>query len=176
MKKTALAFALCLLPGLAQAADMTAPVKAIMDQVVANWAENAGEGQFQDYFDAADLAANYSRAFVAAYRQAEKFPAYEEGASPFDYDVITDSQDGCPIAELKIAPGAEKDGVTDVGVTWKFWTCSDDESQKDDVSEVHFSVIVEDGKPVISDIIRKREDDSRSLLWEMTDIPKSRQG
>ena len=66
----------------------------------------------------------YSKAFIADFRANEKFPAYNDGSTnPFDYDVLTSSQDGCPITGLKTAANPEKDGVTDVKVTFHLRAC-----------------------------------------------------
>ncbi len=155
------------------AADATDPVKDIMDVATSMWSDNPPEDL--DYFDKTHLERDFSKAFVAAYEEASKFPAFEEGTTPFDYDVITDSQDGCPLEDLAIRSNGEKDGVTDVVASFKLWTCAEDPSYKDDVTEVHFDVIVEDGKTVINDIHRKRDGQSDSLLAEMGDIAKPQQ-
>jgi len=165
MKRFALTLILATLASPALADDATTPVKAIMDVAVATWSESQPDGI--DYFDDAHISA-YSKDFVAAYKEAAKHPAFdEEGSGPFDYDVITDSQDGCSIKDLKIEPSDEAAGVTDVKVTYKFWTCSEEADQKDSVNEVHFNVVLENGKPVIADILRKRDDGNGSLMDEM---------
>ena len=62
--------------------------------------------------------------------------------------------------------------MSDVKVTFKQWACIDDAEMKDSVSEVHFDVIEEDGKPVIKDIHRVVENESDSLVEEMQSIAK----
>lgn len=147
------------------------PVKSIMDLATALWSDNPPEDQ--DYFDK-DHIVLFSKEFVAAYHEAEKYPVYDEGGTPFGYDVITNSQDGCPLKDMTIAPGTETAGTKDVKVTFKLMSCYDD-TGKDAVSEVHFKVITEDGKPVISDIDRIVDGKSASLMAEMKDIVKSAQ-
>ena len=97
---------------------------------------------------------------MAAYRAAEKFPLFEESTDPFGYDVVTNSQDGCALKDVTITPGAGTAGATDVKVTFKLMTCYTDDPARDDVSEVHFKVVTEDGKPM-------------SLMAEMQDIVKA---
>ncbi|MCV3765305.1 hypothetical protein [Rhizobium sp. TRM95796] len=159
---------------LAQAA--ADPVKNVMTLAEGLWSDDP-KVEGQDYFDKDRLDALYSKRFAEAYRAAAKFPIYDDASGPFGYDVITNGQDGCPLKDVSITPGAEANGVTDVTVTFKLWTCVDDGSvDKDSVNEVHFSVITEDGKPVIDDI-RRKDDEGKldSLMTEMQDIVKSGQ-
>lgn len=156
-------------PALAAPVD---PVKTMMDLATALWSESPPAGQ--DYFDKEHIGL-FSKQFIAAYREAEKYPVYEEGGGPFGYDVITNSQDGCPLKDLTITPGAETAGVTDVKVTFKLMTCYADDPGKDALSEVHFKVATENGKPVIADIDRIIEGKPVSLLAEMKDIVKAAQ-
>lgn len=159
---------------LAQAA--ADPVKNVMTLAEGLWSDDP-KVEGQDYFDKDRLDALYSKRFAEAYRAAAKFPIYDDASGPFGYDVITNGQDGCPLKDVSITPGAEANGVTDVTVTFKLWTCVDDGSvDKDSVNEVHFSVITEDSKPVIDDI-RRKDDEGKldSLMTEMQDIVKSGQ-
>lgn len=146
------------------------PVKVVMDLASQLWSDNPPEGK--DYFDK-DHIGLFSKDFVAAYREAEKYPIYDEGGGPFGYDVITNSQDGCPLKDIAIVPGAEAAGKTEVKVTFKLMSCYNDDPAKDAVSEVRFDVVTEDGKPVISDVHRVTEGKVDSLLTEMKDIAKT---
>ena len=172
MKISSLALILALattLPAAAQAVDD--PVKAVMDTASALWSESDSDTPPVDYFDEKNLSTLYSKSFAEAYREAAKYPVYDEGSGPFGYDVITNGQDGCPLKDIAIEKGAEKDGMTDVKVTFKLWTCvEDDPKMKEEVSEVHFDVINEDGKPVINDIHRMVDGKQDSLVAEMKDI------
>ncbi len=143
------AFAL-VLPLQAMAADVLAPVKVVMDLTVANWA--AGSQGDKDLFSQELLGSNYSRDFAEKYRAASKFPAFEGSDSPFDYDVIVNGQDGCPLQEISMVPAAPKDGVTDVDVKFKNTTCFGPEPEYQQFRELHFSVITEAGREVVDDI------------------------
>jgi hypothetical protein len=151
------------------------PVRSIMDVATALWSDRGADGQ--DYFDEARLKALYTKAFVAAYREAAKYPLYEEAGGPFGYDVVANSQEGCPLKDIAITNAGEKAGVTDIKVTFKLYTCyTDDPSYKDKVSEVHFDVVTEDGKPLIADFHRIADDGKPdSLMKEMQDIAKNGQ-
>lgn len=169
----ALAAALFLLVGSpAFAADPQTPVKSIMDLAIALWSDDP-KADGQDYFDKPRLDTLYSRTFADAYREAAKHPLYDEASGPFGYDVITNGQDGCPLKEVNITDQGEKAGVTDIKVTFKLMTCYEDDPGKDAVSEVHFDVITENDKPVISDIHRITDGKADSLLKEMQDIAKN---
>lgn len=150
------------------AADPIAPVKEIMDITVSNW---AGADEWKYIFDDDVLTKNFSKAFVEKYREASRKPAYEaedgEPGDPFGYDVITYSQDGCPLENLEIKTGTEKDGTTDIGVTFKLWTCLDDSAVKNQVNELHFDVVNEGGKQVIADIHHVSEGERDSVMAEM---------
>ncbi|MDB5522851.1 MAG: hypothetical protein JWM58_614 [Rhizobium sp.] len=154
------------------AADAQQPVKAIMDLAVGLWSDDP-KVEGQDYFDKTRLGTVYAKAFADAYREAAKHPLYDEGSGPFGYDVITNGQDGCPLKEVMIANQGEKAGITDIKVTFKLMTCYDDDPGKDATSEVHFDVVIENGRPVISDIHRVTEGKADSLLKEMQDIARN---
>jgi hypothetical protein len=158
----------------ALAADATDPVNEVMKVTIDNW--NSADSDWKSFFDAEPLARLFSKKFQLAYADAAKHPAYETEnnapGDPFGYDVVTSSQDGCPLKDVKTvsAPGAN--GITDVTVTFKAWTCVDEAEVKDGVNEVHFDVIQEGGKPVIDDIHRVTDGERDSLVEEMQSIAK----
>ena len=172
MMKTA-AFALFLLAaGAVQAGSLEEPVRRVMELAEARL---AAEGPTGDYFEEGRLARDFSASFVAAYKAASKFPAYDGGSSnPFGYDVIANGQDGCPLEDVSIKSQAVDEGPAVVRVTFKLWRCvpADDPSY-DSVSEVRFDVVEENGRPVIADIHRIRDGKWDSLVAEMGDIVKA---
>ena len=172
MKKIGLVALAVLMPLSAYAASATDPVNRIIDIAKARW--DSTENNAGDYFDKLDR--DFSAAFAKTYKAATKYPAYDGGDSPFDYDVITSSQDGCPLKDIKIEGEAEKDGVTIVDVSFKLWTCVQDEASKKKVEELKFDVITENGKTVIDDIHTKGDDGKwGSLVSSMKEIIKSGQ-
>ncbi len=166
MKRFMLVVLACAAFSTAQAADPSAPVNEIMQEAVKGWAEEAQAGE--DYFSPARLGRIYSEDFAKAYREAAKFPAYEEGGSPFDYDVIVSGQDSCSIKDLSVTPGAPADGKSDVTVTFDNTHCFGERPADWKPSELHFIVIEEGGKPVIDDIVRAG--DAGSLKSELQAI------
>ncbi|WP_275782847.1 hypothetical protein [Pararhizobium gei] len=149
-----------------QAADAVAPVREIMQAAVNGWSEDPQPGE--DYFSEARLTRLYSNDFATAYRAAAKFPAYEEGDSPFDYDVIVSGQDSCSLKDLAITPGAAINGRSDVTVTFDNTHCFGERAADWKPSELHFIVVEQAGTAVIDDIVRSG--DAGSLKSEMQAI------
>ena len=172
MIRTTLVILATLAPLAASAASIEDPVRSVMDIAVAR---SQPDSPGTDYFEKAYLDADYSKAFRQVYRTAAQYPAYDGGTSPFDYDPITNSQDGCPIKDLKIAKGAEKKGVTIVNVSFRLWDCAESAEEKARLSKLRFDVISEDGKPVINDIHRSSEGKWNSLVREMKETIKAQQ-
>jgi hypothetical protein len=166
-----LAFALVMAATPALAADAVAPVKAVMDLTLANWASETGDGG-GDYFDDTHIKV-FSKSFRTLYGKVEKHMAEvgdADSAGVFDYDPIQGGQDGCPITDLKIGqPTAGKGGVTEVAVTFKPYSCFDGET-KESVAHLTFKVVDEGGKAVIDDVVRKEFFGSApSLVQELQD-------
>lgn len=160
---------------MAFAADATMPVKAIMDATVSNWA--GGDSDWQDIFDESKLKDIYSKDFGAKYQAAAQFPAADEdGISPFDYDVIVNAQDACPLEEVKIAAQPPKNNVTEVLATFKKSTCMGSDADYQKTTTVRFEVIEEGGKPVVDDIITNDDNGNPSSLKSvMQDLVKQQQ-
>lgn len=152
----------------AHAADPLPPVKEIMDEAVNGWSENPSDGK--DYFDDERLGRIYSADFAATYKTASKFPAYDEGESPLDYDVIVGGQDSCTLNDVEIEPQGEKDGVADVRVTFDNTHCFGERDADWKPTELHFLVKEEKGHAVIDDIVRTGE--LGSLKQELGAIAK----
>jgi hypothetical protein len=165
MKRLGLFTLVLLMPLTAFAASLEEPVNRIMDIAKARWETN--EGTTTGYFD--NLDRDFSKNFAATYRENTKYPAYDEGDTPFDYDVITSSQDGCPLKELTVSPAGDSNGVSVVDVSFKLWTCAPDAESQAKVNELKFDVVTEGGKPVISDVHRLNEGKWDSLVAEMLD-------
>ena len=160
----------------AWAADATEPVKEIMAAVTANW-QAAGTDtdtppEYTDYFNKDLLGRLYSKDFVAKYGEAAKYPAYDDGDSPFGYDVIAMGQDGCPLKDLAIVAGAAKDGKVPVTATFDNTHCFEGLPEDMKPARVTFETVEEDGKVVIDDIVRHYEEGDQSLKEEMAEIVK----
>lgn len=152
--------------------DPVAPVKEVMDVTVANWSDNVEE--WKGIFEGDRLNRLYTSELVGLYKQASEKAAKlfesNEPVDPFDYDVVTNSQDGCPLQDLKIALAGEKDGVSDVVATFRLWSCEDNEDTKNLVTEVHFDVVQEGGKAVIRDIHHIQDGERDSVIDELKGV------
>ncbi|WP_160011981.1 hypothetical protein [Rhizobium sp. 18055] len=153
MKTISLAFALLLgLGAPVFAADATAPVREIMDATTKNW--SGADNDWVDIFEESRLVRVYSKDFVEKYRAAVQNPAADEdGISPFDYDVIVNGQDACPLEDMTYTPKPGANGTTEVVVTFKKQTCMDGVDDKQALTTVRFEVVEEAGKAVIDDVI-----------------------
>ncbi|PKR87646.1 hypothetical protein CXZ10_18125 [Pleomorphomonas diazotrophica] len=150
----------------AAAADAVTPVRAIMDVASALW--SSADGEAGDYFDETHIG-NFSKDLRALYAEATKHPAFdtEDGTgSPFDYDPIILGQDGCPLEELTIEPAGKDGSATDVVARFKRFACMEgsSEEERNALSEVHFLVVSESGRPVIADVVSGDDDDRYSLV------------
>ncbi|MFC3072900.1 hypothetical protein [Shinella pollutisoli] len=168
----ALAF---LLPLPALAADVRAPVAEIMAAAEANWRDMGTESDepppYVDYFGEDFLARLYSRDFVAKYREAAKYPAYDDGGSPFDYDPIIGGQDGCALKDLTIGEGRPADGGAEtVTVTFDNSHCFGERALDWTPETLVFRIVEEDGRAVVDDIERPDFEEDASLKKEMVDI------
>ncbi|MBB6485230.1 hypothetical protein [Rhizobium lusitanum] len=159
----------------ALAADATTPVKVIMDATVSNWA--GGDSDWQDIFGEDKLKNVYSKDFAAKYQAAAQFPAADEdGISPFDYDVIVNAQDACPLEEMKIVAQPPKNNTTEVLATFKKSTCMGSDADYQKMTTVRFEVIEEGGKPVVDDIVTNDDNGNPSSLKNvMQDLVKQQQ-
>ena len=96
---------------------------------------------------------------MRVYKDATRFPAFEDGDSPLDYDPIVSGQDSCSLKDLKIVPAAPAGGRTDVAVTFDNISCLEDPGDRKP-AELHFIVVEEKGRAVIDDILRGGEQGS----------------
>lgn len=172
MNKIALLLAaLTVSPGVSIAAEVPAPVQEIMDATVNNW--TGDDVEWIDIFDPAKLGQLYSQDFVAKYQEAAKHPAMDEGISPFDYDVIVNGQDACPLEDVKLTPQTSADGKSEVVVTFRKLACADG-PEAQTVSSVRFEMVTEGGKPLVDDIMMEniQTKEMSSLKAEMVTIAK----
>jgi len=174
MLKALLLAAAVTLPLPVLAADVTLPVRDVMAVATTLW--SGEEGGDVDYFDA-DHIGDFSAAFRTLYAEASKHPAFdsEDGTgSPFDYDPIISGQDGCALEGLTIGASGKAASATDVVARFKRFSCFEDSSdeERNAVSEVHFRVVVEKGKPVIDDVVSGEGADRISLVETMKAIIK----
>jgi hypothetical protein len=163
-----------LLPVSVQAADFKAPVAEILSAATTNWQDMGTDTDtpppYTDYFSEDFLKRLYSKDFVAKYREAAKYPAYEDGGSPFDYDPIIGGQDGCALKDVTTTEGQPAAGAEDVTVTFDNSHCFGERTSDWQPEKLVFKLIEEDGRAVIDDIERPSFEDAASLKKELVEI------
>ncbi|WP_132567059.1 hypothetical protein [Rhizobium sullae] len=158
-------------PAISDGAEIQAPVQEIMDATVENWSGDAAE--WIDIFGPGKLDKLYSKDFAAKYGEALKHPAMEEAISPFDYDVIVNGQDACPLEGLTLTSQVAADGKEEVVASFRKMACADG-PEAQTVSTVRFEMVTEDRKPLIDDIMMENAEtkEKRLLKAEMVTIAK----
>lgn len=166
-----------LIPVSVKAADFKAPVVEIMAAATSNWQDLGSDADtpppYVDYFSEDFLKRLYSRDFVAKYREAAKYPAYDDGGSPFDYDPIIGGQDGCALKDVTTTEGAPANGAEDVTVTFDNSHCYGERAPEWQPEKLVFKLIEEDGHAVIDDIERSSFEEGASLKTELQAIAEA---
>lgn len=133
-------------------ADVTAPVREIVEAAARNWDDTIDEPS-EDVFSADRLARLFSRDFARAFEAASKNPPFDppEGETtgyPFDYDPIAQGQDGCRFEKIRI----EDDGEGQVTALFNNRRCFGEGAEYDADTVLIFHVVDEGGRLVIDDI------------------------
>jgi hypothetical protein len=158
------------LPGAVLAADATAPVREIMTITESNWSESGAE--YQDIFDASRLKMLFSSGFAERYGKAMQGEYARESGSPFDFDVIVNGQDGCPLKNVTITAAPVQGAVTEVTARFQAMTCFGQEAEYQGYNETRFNVISENGKPVVDDIVLSMDGAPFSIKGELEAMGK----
>lgn len=152
------------------------PVKILIDATVDNWA--GVNEEFSFVLDEKLLDTVYSKAFAKAYRDAKAKITEDAGDGedyePFGYDIITNSQDGCPLQDVKSNVASSKDGRAEVIVSFKHFACMGEQEEFQILNVVHFDVIEEGGNAVIDNIRHKSDEGEQSLRADLDDIVNGR--
>ncbi|MGR6469158.1 hypothetical protein [Rhizobium sp. PAMB 3182] len=116
-----------------------------------------------DYLSDEWLDRDFSAGIAKLYREGSKTAAEKD--EPFiDYEPVIGAQDFCPLKDVDVKLAGEKDGVYDVVASFKAESCFGDDGDSKSVTQTHFRVIEENGKPVIDDIVVKRGDEEQDSL------------
>lgn len=149
---TLCALLFCSASALAATTDPMVPVKAVVKMAEASFNENAEvDPEAADYLSQKALKENFSAAFIDEFERGLK--KAQENDEPFiDYDPVSGGQDSCPLKDVTYSAPVEKDGAYDITIHFKSIYCFGDEFA-DEVDQTRFHVIIENGKPLIDDII-----------------------
>jgi hypothetical protein len=176
MRMTKVALILMALTTPAAAFSPEQPVKALVDATVDNWA--GVNEEFTFVLGEQMLDTVYSKAFAKAYRDAKAKISADAGDGedyePFGYDIITNSQDGCPLQDVKSNLASSEAGRAEVIVSFKHFACMGDQEEYQLFNVVHFDVVSEGGKAVIDNIRHKSDEGEQSLRDDLDDILQGR--
>lgn len=150
------------------AADMAAPVRAVIAAAEANWADPPQD--FQDYFSEERLASLYSADLAARYRKAADTPFAREMGTPLDWDVVVNAQDGCPLKDVTVAQAGQEGAATRIVARFRALTCFGTDAEYQGFQEAHFLVVEEGGRPVIDDIVTPLDGEAQSLKAQLDAI------
>lgn len=148
-------------------------VRVLMDMAHHN-AGDPMDGKFvqADYFSADTLLRFFSEDFTKAFATALLKTNERRQEMMIDWDPIIGGQDNCPLEDIVYGPVAEAAGTMKIAVTFKARTCFGDDSGKDDVSKVVFTLVKEElvaGSPLylIDDIAHPGEASLKTTLAEI---------
>lgn len=145
-------FAILVFAAPALAAEPTDPVRDVMAVTENNWATDPAG--YQALFTDDRLSRLFSADFQMRYAEAMKTPYAKEAGSPFDYDVVTNAQDGCPLENVTISPPKPvDDDVFHVTVRFQTLACVGDAPEYQTYSTARFSMVEENGEARIDDIV-----------------------
>ncbi|WP_176083717.1 hypothetical protein [Martelella sp. HB161492] len=127
------------------------PVAEVMAVTVNNWSPDASVQE--DLFASDRLKRLFSAGFQAQFEKAMAVSGIGNDGSPFDYDVVVNAQDGCPLEDLAIAPPLVQDGKTVEVARFRFMSCFGSQAEYQAFSEARFILVDEGGQVRIDDII-----------------------
>ncbi|MEP4769446.1 MAG: RICIN domain-containing protein [Roseibium sp.] len=146
--------------------DPTVPVREMLAVTSHNFS-SPDVDQLESYFSDKRLERLYSEDLASFYDRALKTKwARQMGGVVPDYDIITNSQDGCPLENLTIETEQPFETSWDVTVHFQFQTCWGDQAR----SKVVFLIVEEDNQPVIDDIFTYENGNSQSLKVALDQI------
>ncbi|MCZ4273850.1 lysozyme inhibitor LprI family protein [Maritalea porphyrae] len=128
--------------------DVTSPAREILDLANAHLSGQSSESYFSN--DRIDRL--YSAGFVEKYKKAAASMAAKGYSVVFDYDVIIQAQDGCPLENLSLKTFPKSGQTTIVMATFQSKACWDNSEQNQAYSEVRFEILEQNGRAVINDI------------------------
>lgn len=148
--------AILVLSAPAFAAEPTEPVREVMAVTENNWAEGASD--YEPLFSDKRLSRLFSADFQTLYAEAMETPYAAEAGSPFDYDVVTNAQDGCPLENVMISPPTRDGAATHVTVEFQSFACMGEADEYQIFSTARFTLVEEDGVARIDDILATNPD------------------
>ncbi|WP_174801985.1 hypothetical protein [Martelella limonii] len=135
----------------ALAAEPPEPVREVMTVTENNWATEGAV--YEPLFTEDRLSRLFSKDFQTRYAEAMRTGFAEETGSPFDYDVVTNAQDGCPLENVTISEPQPVGDVFHVTARFQTLACAGDADEYQAYSTARFSMVEENGEERIDDIV-----------------------
>lgn len=135
----------------AAAAEPADPVAEIMAVTENNWA--GGPADYEEVFSDDRLSRLFTTEFQTLYAEAMETPYAAEAGSPFDYDVVINAQDGCPLENVTISKPSPDGDVIHVTARFQMMACASDAAEYQTYSTARFTLIEENGEARIDDIL-----------------------
>lgn len=159
-------FAAGLLCGPAHAEEIPAAIQEVMQIERDFWSPKQPK---QSIFSNDRIDRLFSKDFVRLYRAAMEHPIYPNGKTPFDFDIIVQGQDSCSLDDMKIAPYETDRSDNYYEVSFANFACFDDNGDPKRRTTIYLSLVKEDGRQVIDDVITydpaaDREDSTKVLM------------
>lgn len=134
-----------LLPAAAKADEPVDTVRVLMDMAAHNSTDPAdGKHIQEEYFSANMLLRFFSEDFTRSFATALLKTNERRDELMIDWDPIIGGQDSCPLEDITYGPAQEKAGRIEITVGFKAKTCWGDDSGKNDVSQVTFTLVKEE--------------------------------
>lgn len=149
----------------ASAGDIPAPIREVMDVTEVFWSPKTPK--LGSIFSEDRLARLYSRNFVRLYRAAMRHPIYENGDTPFDFDVIVQAQDSCTPEKIDMHLFSIAGATREYEVSFARLGCFDG-GDPNERTTIYFDIITENGRDVIDDIatyeVTGKKDSTKALM------------
>ncbi len=162
-----------LMPCLAKADEPVDTVRVLIDMAAHNSGDSMDGSHVQEeYFSANMLLRFFSEDFTKRFALALLKTNERRHELMIDWDPIIGGQDSCPLEDITYGPATERNGKTEITVAFKGKRCFGDDSGRDDVSEVTFTLEKEElvpGSPVylVDDIAHQGEPSLKTTLLEI---------
>lgn len=147
-------------PAPSVAFDPEEPVREIISIAESNFSVPF-PGVMIDYFAKGRLERIYSKDLIGFYKRAIKTEAARQmgGRAP-DFDILTGTQDACPLENISLKTEKPFESSWDVSVTYQYQACWGNPA----LTKTDFIIIEEGGQPVIDDIFTYDEAEAVSSL------------
>lgn len=149
MRAGAAILALLSLASPALADDIPSPIHEVMDVTTTFW--SVKEPKLGSIFSEDRLKRLYSADFVKLYRAAMKHPIYQNGDTPFDFDVIVQAQDSCTPDKIDMHLFEAHGPMRQYEVSFAHFGCFDG-GDPNERTAIYIDIIQQDGRDVIDDI------------------------